>query len=219
MNALEGAAVTAASNAASASANNAPANAPVVEAAAVDPALAQQAQQIAALQGISKEIAPRQDSAASDKTKRDLAGFDRALQYAEAALTKGPDIQLGTGAEGSGVGIIVDNQPAAGMIHSTPQPATQPSGQPMGLNLICRNSLLTQTSGGRTEKRDAGDSIAHQAQADLPRPVRRTKVTTMYVRRGVPAGKFALFFPLDYPNLVSSLMSSHPTRVCVSVLI
>jgi hypothetical protein len=44
--------------------------------------------------------------------KRDLAGFDRALTYAEAALTKGPKIQLGTGAEGSGVGIIVDNTPA-----------------------------------------------------------------------------------------------------------
>jgi len=45
--------------------------------------------------------------------KRDLAGFDRALKFAEVALTKGPDIQLGTGAEGSGVGIIVDNQPTA----------------------------------------------------------------------------------------------------------
>ncbi|EJT82066.1 hypothetical protein GGTG_02040 [Gaeumannomyces tritici R3-111a-1] len=37
------------------------------------------------------------------------AGFDRALTYAEAALTKGPKINLGTPA--SGVGIIVDNNP------------------------------------------------------------------------------------------------------------
>jgi len=124
MNALEGAAVTAASNAISTNANNAPANAPVVESATADPALVQEAQQIAALQGISKEIAPRDDGRAS-KTKRDLAGFDRALQYAEAALTKGPDIQLGTGAEGSGVGIIVDNQPTAGMVHPTTYPAIQ----------------------------------------------------------------------------------------------
>ena len=43
------------------------------------------------------------------KAKRDLAGFDRALKFSEAALTKGPKVQLGTGAEGSGVGIIVDN--------------------------------------------------------------------------------------------------------------
>lgn len=43
------------------------------------------------------------------KKKRDLAGFDRALKFSEAALTKGPKVQLGTGAEGSGVGIIVDN--------------------------------------------------------------------------------------------------------------
>lgn len=43
------------------------------------------------------------------KAKRDLTGFDRALKFSEAALTKGPKVQLGTGAEGSGVGIIVDN--------------------------------------------------------------------------------------------------------------
>lgn len=45
--------------------------------------------------------------------KRQAAGFDRALQYAEAALTKGPKVQLGTGAAGAGVGIIVDNNPTA----------------------------------------------------------------------------------------------------------
>ncbi|KAK0638700.1 hypothetical protein B0T16DRAFT_338049 [Cercophora newfieldiana] len=159
--ALEGAAVSAASGVASASApaaeapaaaNVRPQAAPVnVEAAAVDPALAQQAQQIAALQGIAKEIAPREDE--TTKAKRDLAGFDRALRYAEAALTKGPDIQLGTGAEGSGVGIIVDNQPTA------------------------------QREGGRAERRDVDESST---------PRRRAKVTTMYVRRGVPAGESAL---------------------------
>ena len=36
-------------------------------------------------------------------------GFDRALRYAEAALEKGPKVQLGTGEDGAGVGIIVDN--------------------------------------------------------------------------------------------------------------
>ncbi|KAK3318805.1 hypothetical protein B0H66DRAFT_249984 [Apodospora peruviana] len=60
----------------------------------------------------NKELDPRIQVAAT-KTKRDLAGFDRALKYAEAALTKGPNIQLGTGAEGSGVGIIVNNHASA----------------------------------------------------------------------------------------------------------
>ena len=60
---------------------------------------------------MGKEIAPRDPTIteAPQPAKRDLAGFDRALQYAEAALTKGPVIQLGTGEGGSGVGIIVDN--------------------------------------------------------------------------------------------------------------
>lgn len=46
-------------------------------------------------------------------TKRQASGFDRALTFAEAALTKGPKVQLGTGEAGSGVGILVDNNPQA----------------------------------------------------------------------------------------------------------
>ncbi|KAJ8122040.1 hypothetical protein ONZ43_g1664 [Nemania bipapillata] len=136
LNALEGAAVT------SATANNAATNgaaqdvqalpkvtpaestaaaegsdttAPATEATpvAVDTGLQEQAQQISALQGLGKEIAPREGEE-QPKAKRDLQGFDRALTYAEAALTKGPLIQLGTGEGGAGVGIIVDNRPNAG---------------------------------------------------------------------------------------------------------
>ncbi|KAF3766820.1 hypothetical protein M406DRAFT_327934 [Cryphonectria parasitica EP155] len=75
-----------------------------------------------ALPGSMKELDPReeeeeeQEEAAVVKrqeegglTKRQAAGFDRALQFAEAALTKGPKIQLGT--EAAGVGILVDNNP------------------------------------------------------------------------------------------------------------
>lgn len=72
-----------------------------------------------------KDLEPRQDDAedveADDEEtaeveekreegslmKRQATGFDRALTFAEAALQKGPKIQLGTPA--SGVGIIVDN--------------------------------------------------------------------------------------------------------------
>ncbi len=61
-----------------------------------------------------KEIEPRQpEEAASAVAKRDLSGFDRALKFAEAALVKGPKVQLGTGEGGSGVGIIVDNNQEA----------------------------------------------------------------------------------------------------------
>ncbi|KAF4783259.1 hypothetical protein HER10_EVM0007938 [Colletotrichum scovillei] len=54
--------------------------------------------------------------AGRDITKRvekRQSGFDRALTFAEAALTKGPKIQLGNGEGGAGVGIIVDNNPTA----------------------------------------------------------------------------------------------------------
>lgn len=50
-------------------------------------------------------------------TKRQ-SGFDRALTFAEAALSKGPKVQLGTPA--AGVGIIVDN-------NQTPASAVTPA--------------------------------------------------------------------------------------------
>lgn len=159
MNALEGAAVNAASSSAPSSEAQPAARPPAagVESAAADPALAQQAQQIAALQGMGKQVVahPR-----VQPSKRDLAGFDRALRYAEVGLTKGPDIQLGTGAEGSGVGIIVDNVPTGGV--------------------------------GKAAKR-----AVEEQPAAAPR--RKAKITTMYVRRGVPAGKFPSRRLLRFP--------------------
>jgi hypothetical protein len=151
MNALEGAAVNAAAGAATAGgaaaapAAAAPATAQpaaAANAASVDPTLSQQAQQVAGLQGMGKEIAPRVGETVA---KRDLAGFDCALKFAETALTKGPKVQLGTGEGGSGVGIVVDNNP---------------------------------TAAARPGKRNVDEAAA---------PRRRAKVTTMYVRRGVPA--------------------------------
>ncbi|KAK4162752.1 hypothetical protein QBC43DRAFT_355746 [Cladorrhinum sp. PSN259] len=161
--ALEGAAINAAAGAAAEaeSAARSASSASTVSAAAVptpatveavaqpvaDPALTEQAQRISGLQGLGKSIAPR------PKDKRDLAGFDRALTYAEAALVKGPKIQLGTGAEGSGVGIIVDNN--------------------------ARNGVAA------AEKRDV-KKRDEDGNAAAPR-LRRSKVTTLYVRRGVPS--------------------------------
>ncbi|OIW30019.1 hypothetical protein CONLIGDRAFT_355687 [Coniochaeta ligniaria NRRL 30616] len=176
INALEGAAVNAAAGA-TAGAAAAPAAAPATEAAAAapaaqpeavaaaatgDPALTEQASQISALQGMGKEIAPRvAEIDAPAVGKRDLAGFDRALTFAEAALTKGPKVQLGTGGEGSGVGIIVDNNPTA-----------------------------AARAGKGAEAGAAEGAVAAAAKRDVDEvsaPRRRAKVTTMYVRRGVPA--------------------------------
>lgn len=79
---------------------------------------------------MARELGPRQaddevdDAAEVEKrqegglSKRQAAGsgFDRALTFAEAALVKGPKIQLGTGEGGSGVGIIVDNNQQAAAV-------------------------------------------------------------------------------------------------------
>jgi hypothetical protein len=117
MNALEGAAVVvgAAATAAAAAAQPttaAPAAAAVAQpqqangAAPIQASPADQSTQITALQGMGKEIAPRVVPLVKIPTeKRDIAGFTAALNYATGALTKGPEIQLGTGEGGSGVGI------------------------------------------------------------------------------------------------------------------
>ena len=64
-------------------------------------------------QGLNRETMDPRDEAGSKVQKRQDAGFDRALKFAEVALTKGPNVQLGTGEHGSGVGIIVENTPVA----------------------------------------------------------------------------------------------------------
>ncbi|KAL2874531.1 hypothetical protein SGCOL_010305 [Colletotrichum sp. CLE4] len=199
MNVLEGAAVNAAQGAA-----NAPAAAPAAPAAPATPATPQQppqqaaasvggatpvtatssdnqineAQAIAALQGMGKEIAPRvQLTKARPAEKRDLSGFDRALKYAEAALVKGPKVQLGTGQEGSGVGMIIDNNQQAaarpgtgGAAEAAPAaPATPAAPRPAGA-IVAQQKVKARSD-----------------EVQQP-PRRRAKVTTMYVRSGVPAG-------------------------------
>ncbi len=116
---------------------------------------------------IVKEIDPRQEIGNGNgnaNTKRDLSGFDRALKFAEAALVKGPKVQLGTGKEGSGVGIIVDNNQEAAA-----RPGTGVEGE-------------TAVQAQAPAKRDV------EQLANAPRGL-RTKVTTMYVRSGIPACK------------------------------
>lgn len=115
---------------------------------------------------MGKAILPRDDHATTDDAdynddepssvaKRDITGFDRALTFAEAALTKGPKVQLGTGREGSGVGIIVDNNQQA---------AARPG------------TGTTEAAATAAKKRDLSAPSAP-----------KVKVTTMYVRSGIPS--------------------------------
>lgn len=71
--------------------------------------------------GIGRTVKPREDEAEAEDdedeaevgdavpavAKRDLAGFNAALSFATGALKTSPEVQLGTGEGGSGVGIIV----------------------------------------------------------------------------------------------------------------
>jgi len=57
--------------------------------------------------GIGRSIEPRKDIADAGVEKRDLAGFNAALNFATGALTTSPGVELGTGEGGSGVGITV----------------------------------------------------------------------------------------------------------------
>lgn len=70
---------------------------------------------------MGKEIAPRVveliKSAETEIEKRDIAGFNAALNYATGALKTSPEVQLGTGEGGSGVGIT---QKAGGTTSTTP---------------------------------------------------------------------------------------------------
>jgi hypothetical protein len=61
--------------------------------------------------GIGRNIDPREPEPVAEVeapvAKRDLAGFTAALNYATGALKTSPEVQLGTGEGGSGVGITV----------------------------------------------------------------------------------------------------------------
>lgn len=120
---------------------------------------------------MGKAVLPREEAeeASSNVNKRDLAGFDRALQYAEAALVKGPKVQLGTGEGGSGVGIIVDNNPTA---------AARPG---------------TGSAEGGAAAEGAAAAAPAAKKRDLPSS-NKVKVTTMYVRSGIPSCEYHVSF-------------------------
>ncbi|OLN81372.1 hypothetical protein CCHL11_10168 [Colletotrichum chlorophyti] len=146
-----------------------------------------EAQAIAALQGMGKQIAPRLQlsKARRPADKRDLSGFDRALKYAEAALGKGPTIQLGTGEKGAGVGILIESGGAKG---------GAAEGGAAGGNGGGRGAAGGGAGGGAEARPQGVSGIVAQQKVKArsedaqQTPRRRAKVTTMYVRSGVPAG-------------------------------
>jgi hypothetical protein len=60
-----------------------------------------------ALEEVSTQSNHGEDIADAGVEKRDLAGFNAALNFATGALTTSPGVELGTGEGGSGVGITV----------------------------------------------------------------------------------------------------------------
>ena len=67
-----------------------------------------------------KEIDPRSDSGNS-LVRRAIEGLDAALNYATNALKAVPEVQLGTGEGGSGVGITVKAGAQNGQQQQQPQ--------------------------------------------------------------------------------------------------
>ncbi|CAG8956124.1 hypothetical protein HYFRA_00012041 [Hymenoscyphus fraxineus] len=182
MSALEGAAV---GGTGTGTAPNANPNTPKPSAAAAPGQITdqQQAAQIAALQGMGKQIAPREgegelearepepkpevvteDKVPTLNSKRDINGFNAALKYASDAIKVTPQIDIGT--PEAGVGIL----------------------QRPGITAAAAAGAGGARPGGAAGAAGGAPAGAHKTR-DLPARKMKTTVTTMYVRGGpVPAG-------------------------------
>lgn len=113
---------------------------------------------------MGKEIAPRVVPFVKSAPieKRDINGFNAALKYATDALKTSPKVQLGTGAEGSGVGILQD----AGISAPAAAAAAKPA------------AAARDVKGMEVEDvKERGVESARDKKL-------RTTVTTMFVRGG-----------------------------------
>lgn len=102
---------------------------------------------------------------------------------------KGPKVQLGTGAEGSGVGIIVDNnqeaarRPGRGTEGGEAAHPPAAPAAPAPVPVPGAQVPVPVPEGGAAKR---------WVDTQQPSMQRRAKVTTMYVRSGIPAGETAI---------------------------
>lgn len=134
-----------------------------------------QTTQITSLQGMGKEIAPRVVplvKLSTENAKRDIAGFNAALNYATGALKTSPEIQLGTGEGGSGVGITQK----AGGTTSTPAKAGRSVEQVdvESRDIPARKLRTTVTTmfvrGGPAQERSEDDASSSPMEKRNPAP-------------------------------------------------
>ncbi|CZR56970.1 uncharacterized protein PAC_06859 [Phialocephala subalpina] len=175
MNALEGAAVSGATAAAAAAAGGATQAQAQPQAQVVPAGAADSTTQITSLQGMGKEIAPRVVplvKLSTENAKRDIAGFNAALNYATGALKTSPEVQLGTGEGGSGVGIT---QKAGGTVSTAAKAARSVEQVDVeGRDVPARKLKTTVTTmfvrGGPAQERSEDSASPMEKRTPAPSP-------------------------------------------------
>ncbi|KAJ5050549.1 uncharacterized protein L3040_002426 [Drepanopeziza brunnea f. sp. 'multigermtubi'] len=113
------------------------------------------AAQDTSLQGIGKEISPRALQLHSAAQRRDMQGFNAALNYASAALKMSPEVQLGTGEGGSGIGIT---QKAGGTVSPAPAGGKEVAARDLFSPKMKTTVTTMYVRGGALPVRDNEDS-------------------------------------------------------------
>ncbi|KAE8454328.1 hypothetical protein EG329_005253 [Mollisiaceae sp. DMI_Dod_QoI] len=121
--------------------------------------------------GIGKKVVePREPELADTgvaKEKRDLAGFNAALNFATGALNKGPTVELGTGEGGSGVGITVKPGVVAKRDEGSLPTVTLLKIRSLGNNDVARKARRAQNVVPREVNVDDIDSINLNLDGDV----------------------------------------------------
>ncbi|ELQ44288.1 hypothetical protein OOU_Y34scaffold00094g79 [Pyricularia oryzae Y34] len=164
-------------------------------ASAPNPALEQQAQQIAALQGMGKAIAPRQEGEAAEEdtepeektsavTKRDTESAEVEAESEED--DEAPAVAKRDLASFQAALAFAEKALTKGPIISL---GTGEGSQKAGVGIVVNNNPAGGAAKGKErKKRDLGVS-------------QKVKVTTMYVRSGIPAFARDIAIPVGVPSI------------------
>ncbi|KUJ19285.1 uncharacterized protein LY89DRAFT_488047 [Mollisia scopiformis] len=101
------------------------------------------------------------------KEKRDLQGFNAALNFATGALSKGPTVELGTGEGGSGVGITVKPGAVAKREEGSLPTVTLLKIRSLGNNAVARKARRAESVVPREVSVDDIDSINLNLDGDV----------------------------------------------------